>query len=343
MEFIKCGGAIIQKMIDEASGSVTITGNYEIEKTVYIPSNFHLVLENCHLVMADGTFCNMFKNAGFEKREKDERIVVEGRGNAILDGGNHNGLYERDSMKNGNPSIYVNNLLHFANVEGFKVTGLHARNQRYWAFCFTGCSNGYIGNMDFRGDAVWIDDEGGEHFGLIRAVGHQKSRRQNADGIDLRRGCHDIIIENITGFTQDDTVAITSLPAMVGGPGDFLTPGASTDIYNVIVRNVVASSFCSIVRLLCQGGVKLYNIVVDGVIDNSLNSPYMDIGSYAVRVGDVLEYRSPQPAADEMYNITVRNVVGRSEVAVDVAQIKGNVFVDNVSGYDTNKIPVRYR
>jgi hypothetical protein len=343
MEFIKGGAKIIQEMIDNANGTATVTGNYEIEATVYIPSAFHLVLENCHLKMADGTFCNMFKNEGFEEKRPNENIVIEGRGNAILDGGNHNGLYERDSLKNGNPSIYVNNLLHFANVKGFKVTGLHARNQRYWALCFTGCSNGYIGNIDFLGDAVWIDDEGGEHFGLIREVGHAKARRQNADGIDLRRGCHDIIIENITGFTEDDTVAITSLPVKEGGPSDFLTPGASTDIYNVIVRNVAASAFCSIVRLLCQGGGKLYNIIVDGVIDTSLNSPYMDIGSYAVRIGDVLEYRSPQPSEDEMYNITARNVIGRSEVAVDVAQVKGKVFVDNVQGYDTCKIPVRYR
>ena len=343
MEFIKGGAEIIQKKIDAADGSVIITGNYEIEKTVFIPSNFHLVLEDCHLIMADGTFCNMFKNAGFEKKLVDTNIVIEGRGNAILDGGNHNGLYERDSMKNGNPSIYVNNLLHFANVKDFKVTGLHARNQRYWAFCFTGCSKGYIGNIDFLGDAVWIDEDGGEHFGLIREVGHAKARRQNADGIDIRRGCHDIIIENITGFTEDDTVAITSLPVTKGGPTDFLHPDASSDIYNIIVRNVVASAFCSIVRLLCQGGGKLYNVIVDGVIDSSKDSPYMDIGSYAVRLGDVYEYRTPQPSADEMYNITVRNVIGRSEVAVDVAQIKGHVSVENVQGYDTCKTPVRYR
>ena len=31
--------------------------------------------------------------------------------------------------------------------------------------------------------------------------------RYNADGIDIRRGCRDIVIENITGFTEDDTVA----------------------------------------------------------------------------------------------------------------------------------------
>lgn len=343
MEFIKGGAKIIQKMIDNSEKSVTVTGNYEIEDTIFIPSGFHLILEDCHLVMADGTYCNMFKNAGFPDKLKDEYIVVEGRGNAILDGGNHNGLYERDSNKNGNMSIYVNNLLHFANVDHFKVTGLQARNQRYWAFCFTGCSNGYIGSIDFIGDPVWIDDDGVEHYGLTREGGHFRARRQNADGIDLRRGCHDIIIENITGFTEDDTIALTSLPVKDGSAGDFLTPGATTDIYNVIIRNVMASSFCSIVRLLCQGGVKLYNVLVDGVVDTSKDSPYLERGSYAVRVGDVLEYRSPQPRADEMYNITVRNVIGRSEVAVDVAQISGNIIVDNVQGFDTCKTPVRYR
>ena len=41
MEFIKNGGAILQKMIDEAAAGsrhVTVTGNYEIEQTVRIPS-----------------------------------------------------------------------------------------------------------------------------------------------------------------------------------------------------------------------------------------------------------------------------------------------------------------
>ena len=66
MEFIRNGADIIQKQIDEAKSGGTnkakISGFYEIEKTVLIPSYFYLVLKNCYLRMAENTFCNMFTN-----------------------------------------------------------------------------------------------------------------------------------------------------------------------------------------------------------------------------------------------------------------------------------------
>ena len=66
MEFIQNGADIIQKQIDAAKHNGTnkakISGFYEIEKTVLLPSDFYLVLENCHLRMAENTFCNMFTN-----------------------------------------------------------------------------------------------------------------------------------------------------------------------------------------------------------------------------------------------------------------------------------------
>ena len=50
MEFIKNGGAAIQRLIDEACESglraVTVTGLYEIEQTILIPSDFTLTLMN---------------------------------------------------------------------------------------------------------------------------------------------------------------------------------------------------------------------------------------------------------------------------------------------------------
>ena len=121
MEFTKNGGAAIQAMIDAAcengSRQAHITGNYEIEKTILIPSDFTLILENCHLVMADDTFCNMFRNvragtdAGKTAEGGDRNIIIEGRGRVILDGGNYNGLSERNSEKDGRPHITVNNIL----------------------------------------------------------------------------------------------------------------------------------------------------------------------------------------------------------------------------------------
>ena len=95
--FAKGGSAYIASKIDEAvkneSRTATISGSWEIESAVAIPSDFTLVLEDCHLRMADGTFSNMFINAnqlsevGRLHEFADKNITIEGRGKAILDGG----------------------------------------------------------------------------------------------------------------------------------------------------------------------------------------------------------------------------------------------------------------
>lgn len=331
--FQENGAKIIQKMIDEASGSVTVTGNYEIEDTILIPSNFHLILEGCYLRMADGTACNMFRNKNaLDKTKTDENIIVEGRGKVILDGGKYNGISEKNSLKDGNPHISVNNTLLFVGVRSFRVTGLHVRNQRWWALNFINCQQGYIANMDFCADATRIDENGNEVWGLIKRS-YSGVKIKNADGIDLRLGCRDIIIENITGFTEDDTVALTALPGALEKM--YCPDDVCPEISNVIIRNVVSSAYCAIVRLLCQGGVKMYNILVDGVIDTSKDSPYLDRGGNGVRVGDVNPYATPQPTSEDLYNITVKNVYSRAcEAALNIAAPEGALSYSDIHAFD---------
>jgi hypothetical protein len=71
------------------------------------------------------------------------------------------------------------------------------------------------------------------------------------------------VIENITGFTEDDTVALTGLYGRL--EKQFEVDGLSIDIYNVTIRNIASASFCTNVRLLNQGEVKLHDILIDGV------------------------------------------------------------------------------
>lgn len=340
--FQKNGGKYIQKLIDEAVAQgkqqVVVSGNYEIEETVLLPSDFTLVLDDCHLVMADNTFCNMFNNVSCKKESArkasgaDHNIKIEGRGRAILDGGNYNGLSERNSGKDGRPHISVNNLVLFANVDGFRISGLHVRNQRWWALNFIFCRNGYIGNIDSLSDYTWVDENGNRVEGL-RRDDYEPVYIKNSDGVDIRSGCHDIIIENITGFTEDDTVALTGLRGKMEiayGVED-LCP----DIYNIIVRNINSAAYCSNVRLLNQGGIKLYNILVDGVYDASANSKYMDRGGNGVRVGDVHMYGSRHSTPDETFNITIRNVASRAtHAAVNLAGAITNLTLDNISTFD---------
>ena len=349
MAFISHGAAIIQREIDRAAregvNQAAVSGDYEIEATVLIPSGFTLILENCHLRMAADTFCNMFANAscrteqGRTEAGADHDITIMGVGRAILDGGEYNGLSERNSLKDGRPHISVNSILLFANVDGFRVQNLHVRNQRWWALNFIHCRNGYIGGIDFLADCTVVAEDGRRYRGLGkrlyeggRAAGYEQVYIKNADGIDLRAGCHDIIIENITGFTEDDTIALTGLAGRLEEM--FAVAGQSMDIYNVVIRNVMSSAYCANVRLLNQGGVRLYNVLVDGVVDSSKNSPYMERGGSGVRIGDAHLYGSRHATADETFNITVRNVYSRANAALRIAGAMKDCLFENIRTFD---------
>lgn len=315
--FAKDGSAYISGKIEEAVKSGTRTavigGNWEIHEAIRLPSDFTLILEDAHLKMADGVYDNMFVNAhhgteiGKTLQGTDRNINILGRGNAILDGGTYNGLSERNHSRDGLPPIWKNNLLLFTNVDGFRVSGLSCRNQRWWALNFIYCRNGYLGNLDFCACDIGIDSNGVAYHGL-KHDRYEEVLVKNADGIDLRQGCHDILIENITGFTEDDAIALTALNGRL--ERTFAVPELQSDLCNVEIRNVRAAAFCSIVRLLNQGDIKLHDITVDGVSDMAAESPYLDRGVYAVRIGDLRMYGTRHATEDETYNITVKNVRG---------------------------------
>lgn len=338
------GAAYIQQLITAAvtdgTRCVTVTGNYEIEQTVLLPSDFTLILENCHLRMADNTFCNMFRNEKSQDPhsrtadDKDHDICIEGRGQAILDGGLCNNLNERNSLKEGRPHISVNNILLFFHVDGFCIKNLHIRNQRWWAMNFLFCCHGKIQDIDFCSNDIWIHDDGTLHHGFTGPdFTYEKIQIRNSDGIDLRSGCHDLLIENITGFTQDDTVALTALCGTLEDM--YHVEGADPDIYNVIIRNVHSAALCSNVRLLNQGALKLYNVLIDGVMDASKNSKHMDRGSIGVRIGDADHLYGSRPSTpEETFNITVRNVYSRAHRVIHLGGAMKNVTLENINGFD---------
>ncbi len=342
--FIKNGEKIIAKLIEDVKSkgqtTVVLTGNYLVSDTIYIPSNTTLLLKDCHLRLADGVYCNMFKNEHCEdtenrtKENADRNIKIIGEGRAVVDGGNYNGLSERTQNKNGLPGIIKNNTFFFSNMENFEMRNLKVINQRWWAFHFKFCRRGKICDIEFLADYTRYVD-GKRILGLDRAVCDEVYAR-NADGIDLRIGCHDIIIENITGFVQDDSVALTALAT----PAErrYAVEGESCDLYNVIIRNVMTSAFHSNVRLLNQywtAPARLYNILVDGVVDTSLDEKfYVGRSAASVRVGDVHQYGERHSYADETFNIVIKNVFSRAAAGVKLVGEMTNVKCENIFGFD---------
>ena len=332
---------LILEAVGNGSRTAVVSGKWEIEAAVRIPSNFTLILENCHLRMADGVYSNMFVNerhgtdVGRTVDGRDKNISIIGRGEAILDGGKYNGLSEKNQLKDGLPPIWKNNLVLFTNVAGFKISGISCRNQRWWALNFVYCAYGYLGNIDFCANDTAIDENGNEYHGLKRSR-YREALVKNADGIDLRQGCHDIVIENITGFTEDDSVAITALNGSL--EREFCIEGLCSDLCNIVIKNIATSAFCTNVRLLNQGDIKLHDILVDGVYDTSAECPRMDRGLLAVRVGDTHLYGDRPSTADETYNITIRNVRSRAVHAISLAGSIGNIVIYGIECFDGAKM-----
>ena len=115
------GGAVyiqnaIAAAIEDGSREAVISGNWEMDAAVRIPGDFTLILENCHLRLADGAYCNIFVNEHHDTKlgkwlaGRDRNISILGRGEAILDGGNYNGLSEKTQQKDGFPPIWKNNI-----------------------------------------------------------------------------------------------------------------------------------------------------------------------------------------------------------------------------------------
>ncbi len=104
--------SLIRAATENGSRTATVSGAWEIDTAIRLPSDFTLILQDCHLRMADGCFSNMFVNEhhgteiGRTHNGTDHNIAVIGKGRAILDGGEYNGLSESTQMRDGMPPIW---------------------------------------------------------------------------------------------------------------------------------------------------------------------------------------------------------------------------------------------
>lgn len=306
---------------------------WELEDSIRLPDEFTLLLEDCYIRMADGTFCNAICNAHCYDAHTPETvqhgIAIRGIGRPILDGGSYNG-YSEHSRELPKP-LHHNCTIVLSNVEDFTVENIRIQNHRYWGMCFLYCSHGTIRNIDFKADLSCADGKGGHTFDHL-PPDYEHVYLQNSDGIDLRMGCHDILIENIRGFTVDDTVALTALRS----PTELQhkTPGCSDDIHDIVIRNIQSYTFCwtGQVRLLAKSGCRIYAVSVDTVvntIDESL--PYR--GGCSVMLGDCGYIRERDIRMGELFNIRITNVHSRAIRAIRLTGPMSYVSIDKVYAY----------
>jgi polygalacturonase len=289
-----------------------------IERAILIPSDFTLVLSDCLVRLAPGTKDNILANAGSRTSplSGNKNVRILGKGSPVLSGGVGSN-WEKPGDKNGWRTIGL--LLY--DTQHFTLDGFQMEETQTWAISLeNGCAYGRIANIDFA----------------------NSNKYPNQDGVDLRKGCHDILIENITGDTGDDSVALTGLrndnpdplkPSMqVGGPQS----RENDDIYNITIRDI-RTRVCGghhIVRLLNHDGIKLYNIFISNVMDAS--GPKDARAKAAIRIGDVGYSSMAKNKLGETYNIFIDNVLSRAETVVKIQGTLKNATLRNIVGYDVN-------
>lgn len=276
---------------------------WDITKTIVLKDNVTLILNNCHLRMGDGAVCKLMVNENYElpwtEENKNRNITVKGIGNALIDGGIHSGIYEKNGIARKVPQKTEyhpteNCTLFFKNVENMVVEGIHIKNHRYWGLLFMKASFSRVSNIRFSSDG----------------------NVPNQDGVDLVRGCHDMIVENITGCTGDNLVALCAM----GKLGNGIEKPEEGDIYNITIRNIMGHgiSGCSLIRLLNHDGYKIYNIRIDNVIETSPWSendagvaPNPDLMIKTDENGEIIPWKKLVPG-ERGYRLEAAIIIGES-------------------------------
>jgi hypothetical protein len=268
-----------------------------IDRAIVLPSNFTLVLKDCLVRLADGVQDNIITNAGARTipLSENRNIHVVGIGNAVLSGGLRC-HWEKAGDHNGYKTIGIL----FYNTKHFGLDRFKMEETQAWAISVeNGCAYGRITNIEFN----------------------NTDKYPCQDGVDIRKGCHDILIENITGVTGDDVIALTALrdnlQMHVGGSD----PTANDDIYNIIINNVQAkvAGGHSIIRLLNHDGIKMDNIFVSNIMDTSIEGEFPRVTRAAIRIGD------------NNYSSVAKNKLGETS----------RVFINNVSSRGVNAISIQ--
>lgn len=272
---------------------------------VLLPSNCWIYLNNATLKLADGVFDNVIRNDGIvpdadpfkvaSQLNENVNIRVFGTGKtfSFVEGATvpYSAPHPIDG---GDPVQWVGDWygwraisILFANVKNYKLHDFGMRYSNNWSISNEhGCEDFEFYNLDFF------------------------TQRKNGDGIDLRMGCKNGVIRNITGNTNDDLIALTALkgfsasfpdgsyiyPSQVGG---FYDRGFGVDIQDVRIFDVSGRGQNHGVRVLASGGSKQKNISIDNVSDSDGSLRRVVIVSTGYGTNAVM---------GDISNITVNNI-----------------------------------
>jgi hypothetical protein len=199
---------------------------------------------------------------------------------------------------------------------GGDATGVNGEYWRPIAILLANATNFELEGFTIKNSHMWGINMEQSRFGSVKNIKFDNDgSKPNQDGVNVRHGSHNIIIENISGSTNDDIVALTNLGGYPGYNflGDVLYETGKTnfDIFDIVIRNINAirppmkvfsgitpTHYSGGILLLCEDGLKIFNVSIDGV------NGYSQI---ALGFTAIAYWTTSQATVNDMYNISVSN------------------------------------
>ncbi|MFV8854509.1 hypothetical protein [Serratia fonticola] len=307
--------------------STVKTKRWILNSAMLLPSNITVYLDSSTLKLANGVFDNIIRNKGIVVDPANPNnyalALNENTGIKIIGSGVNESFIEGPDVpytaphpiNGGNPVPWIGDWygwrtvgILMANVKNYEISGIGIRKTTCWAISQErGCDNMHIHNIAFD------------------------TTVKNGDGIDFRMGCSNGLVENITGNTSDDTVAMTALlnfttrypsgsyiwPMQVSGDASNLL---GNNIENITIRGIKTKSLHNQVRVLLTNGAKINNISISSIEDTAatgVNQVFVQTGAYG----------APSVIGD-LTNVSVNGIVSnysQNPLTVDVP-IKDSQF-----------------
>ena len=293
----------IQAAVDKAAktiGKIVIPYNnsngcdvWLLDSAVLLPSNITVILDNCTLQLSDKCRDNMFRSnnvgSGISNTVWNKNINIIGVGDVYLKGANNpratgdsgktlslnpekdiketgdwRFTYGTDSGKEGlkQTGDWRNILILMAYVDGFKLKNVNIQNTHAWAVSHERVVNAEISN-------IRIDNP------IMNAIDGKEHQILNRDGVNLRHGCKNFRIDDLTGKTGDDFIALSTLglhsEELEEGTlnSTMVTSrkwrGVEDDTENINITNIVCESSTRAIAIRANDVASINNVYINGV------------------------------------------------------------------------------
>lgn len=313
---------------EEGYKTVVFDGkDYRIDRAILVSSNTQVVIDNCTIKQNDYVFDNVFRGDNLLINAIDPygtpidvtpicNIKIIGKGNATIIGtdkpqtGYHPFFREYQQMT-GDFWGWRTLMFSFSCCDGFEMSGLNLRQTMCWAISFDNCQNCYLHDLDIR------------------------SNVKNGDGIDFRSGCNHCTVENITGFTSDDTVACTALSTgkkerelsrYLGRMEPYNASHENIDgnIHHITIKNVHTGGYHHGIICLAARGNQVHDIEISNIKETGEGTREATVKVYTgygdgynkgdihdIKIGDVTSEKAKYAlmVACEADNLTAENIV----------------------------------